>query len=85
MLDLLTWTPAAAFLGIVGIVTVPFLGVLVVLVAVLGVLVAVLAAIVIGSSRFAHNAAGRWRRDVHAVEPTVIRAPVQASRARPLP
>jgi hypothetical protein len=41
MLDLLTWSPAAVFLGIIVILTTPFLG----LIALLGLAVAALAAL----------------------------------------
>ena len=67
MLDLLTWTPAGLFLGVAGIVTVPPLGVLVVLTVVLGALVALAGAIVVGSYWLAHTIGCRWRKPAEAV------------------
>jgi hypothetical protein len=77
MVDLLTWTPAGLFLGVVGIVTVPFLGVLVVLTLVLGAFVALGGAIVVGSYELAHTIGRRWRTPSEAA----VRVPAQASRA----
>jgi len=85
MLDLLTWTPAGFFLGIVGIVTVPFLGVLVVLTVVLGALVALAGAIVVGSYWLAHTMGRRWRKPAEAVHPAAVRVSAQASRAGRVP
>jgi 5-bromo-4-chloroindolyl phosphate hydrolysis protein len=85
MLDLLTWTPAGLFFGIVGIVTVPFLGVLVVLSAALAVLVALVAAIVMGSYWLAHSLARRSRKPAEAVHPAAVRVSAEASRAGRVP
>jgi hypothetical protein len=85
MLDLLTWTPAGLFLGIVGIVTVPFLGVLVVLAVALGAFVAVAGAIVVSSYWLAHTIGRRWRHPVEAVHPAAVRIPAQASRTGRVP
>jgi hypothetical protein len=85
MLDLLTWTPAGLFLGIVGIVTVPFLGALVTLTLVLGALVALAGALVLGSYRLAHIIGRRWRNPVEAVDPAAVRMPAQAPRAGRVP
>ena len=85
MLDLLTWTPAGFFLGIVGIVTVPFLGVLVVLTVVLGALVALAGAIVVGSYWLAHTMGRRRRKPAAAVHPAAVRMPAQASRSGRVP
>ena len=85
MLDLLTWTPAGLFLGIVGIVTVPFLGVLVVLTAALALLLALAGAIVIGSYWLAHTIARWWRKPAAAVHPTAVRMPAQVSRSGRVP
>jgi len=84
MLDLLTWTPAGLFFGIVGIVTVPFLGVLVVLAAALTVLMALAGAIVIGSYWLPHTIARRWRKPVEAVHPAAVRV-AKASQAGRVP
>ena len=81
MLDLLTWTPAGLFLGIVGIVTIPFLGVLVVLAVALGALVAVAGAIVVGSYWLANTIGRWWRKPAEGVHPAAVRMPAQASRA----
>jgi hypothetical protein len=85
MLDLVTWTPAGLFFGIVGIVTVPFLGVLVVLTVLLGALVALVGAIVVGSYWLAHSMVRRWRKPAEAVHPAAARVPAQASRAGRVP
>jgi hypothetical protein len=77
MVDLLTWTPAGLFLGIVCIVTVPFLGVLVVLTLVLGAFVVLGGAIVMSSYELAHAIGRRWRTPSEAA----VRVPTQASRA----
>jgi hypothetical protein len=79
MLDLLTWTPGALFLGIVGILLVPFLGVLVVLTVMLGALVVLAGAIVMGSYELAHAIGHRWRSSVEAAQPAAAAA--QAPRA----
>ena len=85
MLDLLTWTPAGLFLGIVGIVTVPFLGVLVVLTVALRALVALAGAIAVGLYWLAHAIGRRWRKPTEAVHPTAVRMPAQASREGRVP
>jgi hypothetical protein len=85
MLDLLTWTPAGLFLGVVGIVTVPFLGVLVVLTVVLGALVVLAGAIAVGLYWLAHTIGLRWRKPSEAVHPAAVRVPAQASRAGRVP
>jgi multidrug efflux pump subunit AcrB len=81
MLDLLTWTPVALFFGIVGIVTVPFLGVLVVLAVALGALVALAGAVVMGSYELAHAVERRWRKPAERVQRAAVRVPIQARRA----
>jgi hypothetical protein len=81
MLDLVTWTPAGLFFGIVGIVTVPFLGVLVVLTVVLGALIALAGAIVMGSYWLAQSIGRRWLKPAEAGQPAQVRVQAQASRA----
>jgi hypothetical protein len=67
MLDLLTWTPAGFFFGIVGILMVPFLGALVVLTVALGALAALIGAIGVGSYWLARTIGLRWRKPAEAV------------------
>ena len=80
MLDLLTWSPAGLFLAILGVATVPFLGVLVILTLGLGALVAFAWAVVMGSYELAH-AIGRWRKSAEGVQPVAVQVPVQVPRA----
>jgi hypothetical protein len=72
MLDLLTWTPAGLFLGIVGVLTVPFLGFLAIFALALGALAAIAGAIAMGSYRLAHTIDRRWRKPAEAVHPAAV-------------
>jgi len=65
MLDLLTWSPVAVFLGIIVILTTPFLG----LIALLGLAVAALAVLTRAAIVFAHRI-GHERGDIDPQEAT---------------
>src|SRR5262245_51666754 len=79
VLDLVTWTPAGLFFGIVGIVTVPFLGVLVVLTVALGALVAIAGAILMSLYWLVQTADRRWRKPGETAQPASIRVSAQTS------